>query len=179
VTSIESRAELIEKSKLLASQSGFERFHFIADSIESAHIEHPVDLVCALHACDTATDDAILFGLKNGAQAFALVPCCQAEVARELAKLKEDPFKLSALYKFPIHTREFGSHLTNVFRTLFLKAHGYKVTVTELVGFEHSMKNELILAEKVSDDTHPATKRAQEELLELQVRFNVKMKLLT
>lgn len=78
-----------------------------------------------------------------------LVPCCQAEVAATLKKAKglsnkENP--LSELWRHPIHTREFGSQLTNVLRCLQLEAHGYQVTVTELVGWEHSMKNELIIA---------------------------------
>jgi hypothetical protein len=179
MTSIESRAELVEKSKLLAKQSGFENFHFIADVIENAKSDRKTDMICALHACDTATDDAIIYGMKNNAQAFALVPCCQAEIARELAKLTEDPFELYPLYEFPIHRREFGSHLTNVFRTLFLRAHGFKVTVTELVGFEHSMKNELILAEKVSEENHPHTIRSREELISLHARFPIRMKLLS
>ena len=178
VTAIESRTELVEKSKVLAQKSGFDRFHFIADTVENAKSKRPMDMICALHACDTATDDAILFGMKNGAQAFALVPCCQAEVARALNDLTEDPFLLHSLYDFPIHRREFGSHLTNVIRTLYLRSQGFKVTVTELVGFEHSMKNELILAEKVADDQHPHSLRAREELINLHSRFPIKMKLL-
>ena len=179
LTAIESRKELVESSKKLANQSGFDRIHFIAEMIENAKSERPIDMVCALHACDTATDDAILFGLKNNAQAFALVPCCQAEVARELKALTEDPFLLHPLYDFPIHRREFGSHLTNVFRTLYLRALGFKVSVTELVGFEHSMKNELILAERVADEHHPHSIRAKAALIDLLARFPVKMKLLS
>jgi 16S rRNA G527 N7-methylase RsmG len=179
LTAIESRAELVEKSKALAEKSGFNRIHFIAEVIEKAKSKRAIDMVCALHACDTATDDAITFGMKNGAQAFALVPCCQAEIARELKTLTEDPFLLHPLYDFPIHRREFGSHLTNVFRTLYLRSLGFKVTVTELVGFEHSMKNELILAEKVADDHHPHSIRAKEDLIALHARFPVKMKLLS
>jgi hypothetical protein len=108
-----------------------------------------VDVVTALHACDTATDDAIHFALKKQAKHIVLVPCCQAEVAAVLRKnkgkqLAKDSF--TELWRHPIHTREFGSHITNVLRCLQLEAHGYQVTVTELVGWEHSMKNELIIA---------------------------------
>jgi hypothetical protein len=178
VTSIESRRELVERSSSLAEKSGFDRFHFIAEKIEDAKTERSIDMVAALHACDTATDDAILFGMRHKAKAFALVPCCQAEVARELQKMTDDPFDLHTLYEFPIHRREFGSHLTNVFRTLFLRSHGYKVTVTELVGFEHSLKNELILAERIDDQPHAHRIRAHEDLLTLRSRFPVGMKLL-
>ena len=78
-----------------------------------------------------------------------LVPCCQAEVAAVLRRHKNASFgktPLSEIWRHPIHTREFGSQLTNVLRCLQLEAHGYQVSVTELVGWEHSMKNELIVA---------------------------------
>ncbi|MFM7330069.1 MAG: methyltransferase, partial [Brachymonas sp.] len=106
-----------------------------------------------LHACDTATDDAIAFALSHHAQHVVLVPCCQAEVAGALKAgkaraLHNNP--LVELWRRPLHTREFGSQLTNVLRCLQLEAHGYEVTVTELVGWEHSMKNELIVASKGS-----------------------------
>ena len=110
-----------------------------------------VDLVTALHACDTATDDAIAFGLQKKARAMVLVPCCQAEVARALnagkaLNLARTP--LAELWRHPLHTREIGSQITNVLRCLYLEASGYKVTVTELVGWEHSLKNELIILEQ-------------------------------
>jgi len=78
-----------------------------------------------------------------------LVPCCQAEVASVLRQNKSKNLAknvLTELWRHPIHTREFGSQVTNVLRCLQLEAHGYQVTVTELVGWEHSMKNELIVA---------------------------------
>lgn len=79
-----------------------------------------------------------------------LVPCCQAEVASVLRKnkgrlLAGNP--LTEIWRHPLHTREFGSQVTNVLRCLQLEAHGYQVSVTELVGWEHSMKNELIIAQ--------------------------------
>jgi hypothetical protein len=80
-----------------------------------------------------------------------LVPCCQAEVAAALRAGKGDALSrtpLAELWRHPLHTRELGSHLTNVLRCLLLEAHGYSVTVTELVGWEHSLKNELIIASK-------------------------------
>ena len=78
-----------------------------------------------------------------------LVPCCQAEVAGVLRRNKGKSLgsALAEIYRHPLHTREFGSQITNVLRCLQLEAHGYQVTVTELVGWEHSMKNELIVAQ--------------------------------
>jgi ABC-type nitrate/sulfonate/bicarbonate transport system ATPase subunit len=71
------------------------------------------------------------------------------------------------IWRHPIHTREFGSHLTNVLRCLQLEAHGYQVTVTELVGWEHSMKNELIVASFKDMPKKKATERLNQVLNEL------------
>lgn len=185
VVAIESRSELVQSSKELAGRIGFERMHFLADSIENSSIQSPVPIraVAALHACDTATDDAILLGLKKDVDLMALVPCCQAEVARSLEPLSKPSASTlgasdKALIEHPLHRREFGSHLTNVIRSLVLQSNGYRVTVTELVGWEHSLKNELIIAEKVSNREHSVSQRAQQELAELLKRFPVQMKLL-
>jgi hypothetical protein len=150
---VESRAELVERSTALAAQLGFERMHFVAakvaDATTMSTLPMTIDVVTALHACDTATDDAIAFGIAKRAKAMVLVPCCQAELARALNADKARALSrtpLAELWRHPLHTREFGSQLTNVLRTLYLQAAGYEVTVTELVGWEHSMKNELIIA---------------------------------
>ncbi len=150
---IETRSELVDKSRELAARLGFSRMQFlnlsVAQSAQSHALPQRIDVVTALHACDTATDDAIAFGLQKQARFMVLVPCCQGEVARALnqhkaLQLKRTP--LAELWRHPLHTRELGSQITNVLRCLYLEACGYQVTVTELVGWEHSMKNELIIA---------------------------------
>nr|WP_229260818.1 SAM-dependent methyltransferase [Duganella levis] len=150
---IETREELVARSQELAKQFEFPGMSFlplsVAESTESKLLPEQIDVVTALHACNTATDDAIQFALKKKAKHIVLVPCCQAEVASVLKKNKGQSLGKSALteiWRHPIHTREFGSQITNVLRCLQLEAHGYDVTVTELVGWEHSMKNELIIA---------------------------------
>ena len=135
VVGIETRGELVEKSRQLAARLGFTRMHFqhlsVAESITSEALPATVDIVTALHACNTATDDAIQFGLKKHAQYIVLVPCCQAEVAEVLRQHKNESFAktpLSEIWRHPMHTREFGSQLTNVLRCLQLEAAGYQVT---------------------------------------------------
>ena len=173
---IETRSELVESSKALAQKLGFERMRFlnvsVAESTQSDELPAQIDVVTALHACDTATDDAIAFGLQKKAKYMVLVPCCQAELARALNQnkalnLQRTP--LAELWRHPLHTREMGSQLTNVLRCLYLESLGYQVTVTELVGWEHSMKNELILAKYTGQK-----KRASgERLLALLQEFGV------
>jgi hypothetical protein len=152
IIGIELREELVKRSQELASKLEFKNMQFLhlsaEESLNSNLIPNEVDVVTALHACNTATDDAIRFALSRKAKHIVLVPCCQAEVAAALRKYKSSSLKneLSEIWRHPIHTREFGSHITNVLRCLQLESHGYDVTVTELVGWEHSMKNELIIA---------------------------------
>jgi Methyltransferase domain len=183
---IETRAELVQKSRELATRLGFKGMSFlnlsVAESAQSADLPPQIDIVTALHACDTATDDAIAFGLQKRAKYMVLVPCCQAEVAARLRDnrgLAVAKTPLAELWRHPLHTRELGSQITNVLRCLYLEASGYQVTVTELVGWEHSMKNELILAKytgakKVSAANHlreVLTQFGLEELL--QTRFKL------
>jgi hypothetical protein len=163
---IETRPELVQKSTELAARLGFARMSFlnltVAQSAQSDLLPERIDVVTALHACDTATDDAIAFGLQKQARFMVLVPCCQAEVARVLSQHKALSLSrtpLSELWRHPIHTREMGSQITNVLRCLYLEACGYQVTVTELVGWEHSLKNELILARYTGQKKRAAAQR--------------------
>ena len=163
---IETRAELVEKSRELADRLGFERMTFLnisaADAADNALLPAQIDIITALHACDTATDDAIAFGLRKNARFMVLVPCCQAELAgclRQTKALSLSRTPLAELWRHPLHTREMGSQLTNVLRCLYLEAMGYQVTVTELVGWEHSMKNELILARRTGQKKQSAGDR--------------------
>jgi hypothetical protein len=180
VTGVETRAELVEKSRELAARLGFERMDFLATTVQQA-LSHPdlparIDVVTALHACDTATDDAIAFGLAKDASHLVLVPCCQAEVAGVMKKHKALSLArtpLAELWRHPLHTREFGSQITNVLRCLQLEAHGYSVTVTELVGWEHSMKNELILARRMAEDRTGARERARQRLQQVLEELNL------
>lgn len=176
VYGIETRAGLVERSRELAERLGFARMTFlnlsVEDSIRSSALPAKVDVVTALHACDTATDDAIKFALAKQARHIVLVPCCQAEVASVLRKYKNESFSktpLSEIWRHPIHTREFGSQITNVLRCLLLESHGYQVTVTELVGWEHSMKNELIVATHTGEPRKNAQARLAALLHELNL----------
>jgi hypothetical protein len=118
LVAIEARPELSEQAAARATRFGQDRFRVATGAIATAAL--PV----------------------------AVVPCCQAEVARQLESSKPSDAATAALFAHPLHRRELGSHLTNVVRGLALEAHGYKVTVTELVGWEHSAKNELILGKR-------------------------------
>jgi len=177
---IETRKELVEKSRELAARLGFEGMSFlditVEESTHSGQLPEQIDVVTALHACNTATDDAIRFALTKQARHIVIVPCCQAEVAATMRARKNESLAgtpLSELWRHPIHTRELGSHLTNVLRCLLLESHGYQVTVTELVGWEHSMKNELIIASKSTANGGRPRKNARERAEAILREFNI------
>ena len=171
IIGVETRDALVERSAALAKQFGFSGMEFLNLSVEqstsSEQLPARIDIVTALHACNTATDDAIAFGIAHNAQHLVLVPCCQAEVAATLRAHKsttENNNPMGELWRHPLHTREFASHATNVLRCLQLEAHGYSVAVTELVGWEHSMKNELIIATRHTQLQRKLAERSAERL---------------
>src|ERR1700742_4398862 len=181
---IETREDLVAKSEELAGRLGFKGMSFlnlsVAESITSERLPKQIDIVTALHACNTATDDALRFALEKRAKYIVVVPCCQAEVAGVLRQNKSKSLSnaLTEIWRHPLHTREFGSQITNVLRCLQLEAHGYQVSVTELVGWEHSMKNELIIARRKDLPTRRPADRMHEilqtlALEEMQERFFV------
>ena len=144
---IESRPELASAATDRAARLGYERMRFIAAGVAGAPVPPRVHLVTALHACDTATDDALVLAARHGA----------------------DP-ALAEMHRHPWHRREMGSHLTNVIRALALEALGYQVTVTELAGWEHSLKNELILGRKLHGESRSSRERLDALLAAAGVR---------
>src|SRR5712692_3076350 len=167
--SVETRPELVQRGQERAGRLGFSKgMRFLHAPIGEAPRELPerVHMVLALHACDTATDDALLLAVKHNADHIAAVPCCQAEVAAQLKEAKHvAPAPWPQLWGHPIHRREMGAHLTNVIRALALQSLGYQVTVTELTGWEHSLKNELILARRVHRE-HAGSRAELQKLLD-------------
>ncbi len=174
VLNVEGRPELTQRAKERAGRLGFGRMEFQTANLDGAVWPERIHVLTALHACDTATDDALAVAIQKGADHVAVVPCCQAEVATLLKESRAGvDDTLSLLYQHPWHRREFGSHLTNVLRALTLEAFGYQVTVTELTGWEHSLKNELILGRRV----HRDNRRARVKLEALLATYGVRPKL--
>jgi hypothetical protein len=169
---IEQRPDLVARARERAASLGLQRFTVVEGRVADAPLPERVHVLMALHACDTATDDAILRGLGRRADHIAVVPCCQAEVAQQLKALGQelpDP-ALRPLWGHAWHRRELGSHLTNVIRALALEANGFQVTVTELAGWEHAVKNELLLARRVA----ARSPRARQALVDLLAKIPVR-----
>lgn len=118
---------------------------FVAAPLAAVELAEPVHGVVALHACDTATCDAIALGLRLDAHLIAVAPCCQAELARGWAQLATAG-AFAPIWRMPHLRRETAAHLTDAMRVLLLRAAGYEVTALEFIAAEHTKKNTLIRA---------------------------------
>lgn len=140
---IELRNELIEQCNVIAREAGFEGLQFKQGSIEKADLPE-VDILIALHACDTATDEAIYKGIKAGAKVIVCSPCCHKQVRRSL----ETTGVLSEITQYGILAERQAEILTDTIRALVLEAYGYRANIAEFVATEHTPKNLIISAVK-------------------------------
>lgn len=122
-----------------------------------------VHAVLALHACDTATCDAIALGVARGADLIAVAPCCQAELARAWSALADQPGAFAPIWRAPHLRREFAAHVTDAMRALLLRAAGYRVTPLEFIPAEHTAKNTLLRAVRAAPD--PAARAEYDALV--------------
>ena len=145
---------------------------FQTAQLETATWPERVHLLMALHACDTATDDALAAAIRTTRTTWRWCPAARRRSRSSSRSTAPRPSRsLRPLFEHPWHRREFGSHLTNVIRALVLEAHGYQVTVTELTGWEHSLKNELILGRReVRGEWQQARRKLEALLSETGVR---------
>jgi len=143
IKGVETRKELADLSNRIADESGFMGLMFFKGSI----IDFPpvkADIVTALHACDTATDDAIAKALESGAEIIILAPCCHKYVRKNITI----PASLKSIFKHGILEEHISSFITDGLRALMLDAHGYKTKVFEFISSEHTAKNIMITAVK-------------------------------
>jgi SAM-dependent methyltransferase len=163
---VDSNETLISKNTQTAADMGVgERLKFFTSSIANTNWQKimenlamtpsPEDpkkirphAVVALHACDTATDDAIALGIKLKSDFIAVAPCCQAELAKKWKEFADIGLvnPLRPAYHNPHLRREIAAHLTDLARVLILRGHGYEVTTTEFTMSHATPKNTLILA---------------------------------
>lgn len=159
------RAELAEVARAIRFEaSALDRLDVGAAWARAFGGEPPAQVhgVMALHACDTATCDALALGVSLGADLIAAAPCCQAELSRRWSALaaREAPGGLAPIWRSPHLRRETAAHVTDAMRTLLLGAAGYDVTALEFVPVEHTKKNTLIRALRIADAEAAARARS-------------------
>jgi len=160
---VDDNEEIMSKVMRIRNELGYDNMEFFASKIRDFEPREKVDIVCSLHACDTATDEAIARAIQLEAPFLLVVPCCQHEVINQL---KDHPLK--AITRHGAYKAKLADLLTDAMRTLVLEAMGYKVTVTEYVAPAYTPKNIMIQAEKVQN----RNKMAMEQYLELKATFH-------
>ena len=150
IIGVELRQNLVDYCNTLAQQVGFKQLSFLSGSIQNAPLAH-TDMLIALHACDTATDDAIIRGIRSQASVIICAPCCHKQIRKQM----NPPNVLSEVTQFGIMAERQSEIITDSLRALILESLGYKTKVFEFIATEHTPKNILIVAIKSEGFTEP------------------------
>jgi hypothetical protein len=169
VTGVELRPELVQEGQQTIAALGLQGMHMQQGDVRDWRSE-PMDVMIALHACDTATDHAIALGLGAGAHIIMCSPCCHKEVRPQLLS----PHPLRSVFQHGIHAEQQAEMLTDSLRALLLEAQGYDTQVFEFVALEHTRKNKMILAVKRQQPDATAEAAALVQVEELKRFFGVK-----
>jgi hypothetical protein len=169
VSAVELRPDLVQEGQQTIATLGLQGMHMQQGDVRDWQAE-PMDVMIALHACDTATDHAIHLGLQAGAQIIMCSPCCHKEVRPQLLS----PHPLRSVFQHGIHAEQQAEMLTDSLRALLLEAQGYETQVFEFVTLEHTRKNKMILAVKRRTPQPAAVAAALEQVEELKRYFGVR-----
>ncbi|WP_052951519.1 class I SAM-dependent methyltransferase [Devosia soli] len=168
VIGVEMRPKLVEDGNRLAERSGFQTLRFVPASILD-YDASGADAVIALHACDTATDDAIFKGISAGAELIAVAPCCHKQVRRQMEQGSSDN-RLDFLLRHGTFMEKQAEMVTDGLRALLLEASGYRTKVFEFVSDAHTPKNNLIVAQKGKAGSREA---ALKKVAEVKTMFGI------
>ena len=169
VTGVELRAGLVDLCNRAAERSHCEGLRFVQGDLRSFQAE-PVDVMIALHACDTATDHALDLGLRAGARILVASPCCHKELRPQMTS----PRSLAPLFRHGIHLGQEAEMVTDSVRALLLEASGYDAKVFEFVSLEHTSKNKMILATRRAAGNDSAAIRAHAELDDIKSFYGIR-----
>jgi SAM-dependent methyltransferase len=167
VTGVEFRPDLVEKCNKIAADAGFEGLNFIEGTIEKATLPD-FNMLIALHACDTATDEAIYRGIKAKAPVIVCAPCCHKQIRKQM---KPDNI-LKEITRHGILEERQAEMLTDTLRALIMEAYGYKTRVFEFIATEHTPKNVLIAGTSKETLAKPDPE-VMERIRELKTQFGI------
>jgi SAM-dependent methyltransferase len=163
---LDSNPAVIETVRAIAAELGYDEARFEATSIADYRSDEPIDLLVSLHACDTASDEAIAAGVRLGADAIVVAPCCHHELAGQMAAREKD-----ALSRHGLLLGRQADLVTDALRAAALELAGYRVDVIEFVDSEHTPKNVMLRAERSPSETR--ARRAARDYVELRDRYGV------
>jgi SAM-dependent methyltransferase len=163
---LDTNPNVIETVREIAAALGYDEARFEATTIDAYEHDGPIDLLVSLHACDTATDEAIAAGVRLGAETIVVAPCCHHELAAQIARREKD-----GLLRHGLLLGRQADLVTDALRAAALEAIGYRVDVIEFISAEHTAKNVMLRAFRAPSAAREA--RARSEYVELRDRFGV------
>ena len=188
---VEIRPDLVMKINEIIKESNMKDFRFVESSIESfgcqqstvnsqqssctsAHsswlnAQSSLDVLIALHACNTATDDAIIKGIESGAKLIICAPCCHKQIRQEMEKSKV----VDAITRYGIFMERQAVMITDATRALIMEYFGYKTRVMEFIEMEHTPKNVLLVGRKVGEPATEEKERILNEIKSLKERYGI------
>ncbi len=166
ITGIEQRPELVSFCNDLARSGGFDGLNFIEGTIADTELDN-VNILIALHACDTATDDALYKGIKANAAIIVAAPCCHKEIKKQM----KPPDLLSGILKHPVMLERTAETITDGIRSMLLESRGYKTKMFEFVATEHTPKNNLLVATRKGDRVD--TGKSDEQIQAVKELFGI------
>lgn len=168
MTGVEVREDLVESCNKIAEKSGFDKLTFISGTINSVELKK-IDILIALHACDTATDDAIYRGITSDASLIVCAPCCHKQIRKELNVTGE----LRNVVKYGILKERQAEIITDTIRAMILEAYGYKTKVFEFISTEHTPKNVMIVGRRTVKE-NPDKQKILDEIRLLREIFGIR-----
>ena len=166
IKGVEIRPDLVLKINEIIKSSGLKGLEFVESSIEAYHPEK-LDVLIALHACNTATDDAIASGIKAGAELIVCAPCCHKQIRQEM----EHSGRYDAITRYGIFLERQAVMITDTIRALVLEYFGYKTQVMEFIEMEHTPKNVLLVGRKTSKNAKDP--KILQQIADLKARYGI------
>lgn len=168
MTGVEMRSDLINMCNTIAKKSNFENLDFVQGTIKDTEFNH-IDILIALHACDTATDDAIYRGIISKSSLIVCAPCCHKQIRREFNVTSP----LDSVTKYGILKERQAEIITDSIRALLMEAFDYKTNVFEFISTEHTPKNVMIVGEKMTTE-NPNKQQIFDKISSIKQIFGIK-----
>ena len=166
IKGVEIRPDLVLKINEIIKANNLKGLEFVESSIEAYHPEK-LDVLIALHACNTATDDAIASGIKAGAELIVCAPCCHKQIRQEM----ERSGRFDAITRYGIFLERQAVMITDTIRALMLEYFGYKTQVMEFIEMEHTPKNVLLVGRRTSKGTKDP--KILQQIADLKARYGI------
>ncbi len=166
MTGVDTKSELVELGNGIAATAGFEGLNFVVGSIADYDVGD-VDILIALHACNTATDDAIFKGITAKADLIVAAPCCHQEIRPQI----KPPAMLRDILKHGVMLERTAETLTDGLRSLLLERSGYSTKLFEFVALEHTPKNNMLVGTRLKKPTEP--EQFEQQIAEIKAFYGI------